>query len=473
MAGEGPRYISEEDAYGGMLKNLISPPDDQQGIADPQQVASTLPPTPADEPRNPTLKTRPQPAAPVRQAAPIQAAPSQPAAPAAVPASVTPNGGQQGPQKTWADYVRAGLDRGTQAADASQAAVTAIQNQPSAEQQNADLIAKRAGISGNPPNPNAPEYKPGIGTRIARGIDAFRRGGVLGVVDPADTGGKAYGAPNRQYDIDTARKAAQVGSIDKNISQNIDDQKADTERQKALATEARANATTSLDIGKTATGQENAESNAEKTKLQGDLNDVKQQLADQKGNPTNYEQTVVAAALEKDPARKAALTGAAKTMAATEAKKFQYQARAQGDPFDERRQTMIDAATADVQKLNDFQWDQDLNDGKGGFYDPASPNKVYTPEEFTDAKNKISTKLDKDLAAKKLRPLGVRFTVKGTTPGGAQPAAAPQAAPAAPAAPKQAEPKTVAEVQAGQVYHGHKYLGGDKADKKNWQQVSQ
>jgi hypothetical protein len=83
--------------------------------------------------------------------------------------------------------------------------------------------------------------------------------------------------------------------------------------------------------------------------------------------------------------------------------------------------------------LNDqYDYDADTNT----FFDPNSPTKTFSPREFTDMKNRISTKLDKDLTSKKLRPLGVRFNVKATTPGQQAPQAAAPAAPkAAPTAP--------------------------------------
>ena len=414
--------------------------DATSGTSQPQQVAADPRPVPANEPPNPTLKTRPQ-------AAPAQAA--QPA-PSAVPATVSPNGAA--PQKSWADYVRAGLDRGLKAQDASQQSLQSIQNQPTAEEQNAALIQKRAGVS-QPLDPNAttpggkPLYKPGIGTKIVRGIDAFRRGGVLGVADPGDVGAKPYSAPNRQFDIDTARRAQQAAGIDTEISQNEAAQKADTERLAKVATEQRANATTALDIGKTATGQQAAE---DKSQYQGQIADLRQQLADQGGVPKNYEQAVIAS---KDPTlspdKQKQYAESAKQMASTELKKFTYAARAQADPYDERRQALIDAATAEVQKMNDqYDYDADTNT----FFDPNSTTKTFSPKEFTDMKNKIATKLDKDLTAKKLRPLGVRFDVKATTPGAAQPATTtPQAA-----------PKTASQPPAGAT-HVYKDKAGNVA----------
>lgn len=436
MAGEGPAYVDEDLQHAALIQNLISPPDDPQAAPDPRTSV------PSGEPPNPTLKVRPQ----VAQAAP---APAQ-----AVPANVTPNGAEAGAPKTWADYVRAGLNRGMTAADQSQTALTAIQNQPTAESTNAPLEAQRSALA-QPLNPSEKEYRPGIGTRIVRGIDAVRRGGVLGAVDPADVGGKAYGAPNRQFDIDTQRRAAQVGALDTEMSDNLKNQAADTARLKDIATEQRAQGTMALDIGKTASGQETAEHNDQ-------LAQVRQQLADQGGKPKTYEQAVIAS---KDPDLTAAIrkqyADAADTMASTEIKKFQYAARAAADPYDDKRQALIDNATQQVKDLQDkFQYDPDTNT----YSDPNSPTRTYTPEEFTDMKNQVATKLDKDLTSKKLRPLRVRFDAKDAGAGKNL---------NAPAAPAQTAPKSVNDVQKGQDYNGYTYLGGDKADQKSWKKAGQ
>lgn len=440
-------YTSEDEELGRLIKNVYAPPDEPTQA--PKQTQAAPDPrmaVPAGEAPNPTLKVRPQ----VAQAAPAPA----------TPASVTPNGAESGAPKTWADYVRAGLNRGITAADQSQTALTGIQNQPTAESTNQPLEAQRSALA-QPLNPAEKEYRPGIGTRIVRGIDAVRRGGALGAVDPADVGGTAYGAPNRQFNIDTQRRAAQVGALDTEMSDNLKNQAADTARLKDIASEQRAQGTMALDIGKTSTGQEGAENKQEQGKLQDQLLQVRQQLADQGGVPKTYEQAVIASNDPDLPApKRAQYATSAKTMAATEIKKFQYAAKANGDPYDDRRDTMIDTATRAIKSLQDkYEYDPDTNT----YSDSEHPNaQPLTPDQFTDLKNGISSKLDKDLAAKKLRPLRVRFDPKDA---GAGKNTNPPSA--------QSTPKSVNDVGAGQVYNGYKYLGGDKADKKNWQPVSQ
>jgi hypothetical protein len=182
--------------------------------------------------------------------------------------------------------------------------------------------------------------------------------------------------------------------------------------------------------------------------------------------PKNYEQAVIASNDPDLPApKRQQYATAAKTIAATEVKKFQYALKASGGDPDGKRQAMIDDATQEVKDLQDkYQYDPDTNT----YSDPNSLDRTYTPEEFTDMKNKVGTKLDKDLAAKKLRTLGVRFNAKdagaGKNPN--QPAAAPQA-------PAQVAPRSAVETQKDQVYKGYKYLGGDKTKASSWQKVGQ
>lgn len=418
----------------------------------------------------------PQPQAAATAPTPAMPPPQVSPSPAAVTRTGDPS---QQKSKTWADYVRGSLDRATAAQDQSQASVNGLQNQPSVTSQNTPLEQQRTAAA-QPIDPNQQQYKPGIGTRIVRGIDAFRRGGVFGVVDPADVGGQAYGAPNRQYGRDVARQQQDVGNLDQQMKENVDVSKADSDRLGKIATEQRAGATTALDIGKTATAQQGVEDRGEQNAA---LDKLRQERDEAKANklPSTFEGTVVAAAMEQDPRRKKALDSAVQQMKEMEIKKFTYAQRASGGgsgPNEDKRQPMIDEATAQIQKLNDFAFDPNAFDGRGGFYDPANDKKVYSPEEFTDMKNQISTKLDAQLAKAKLRPLGVRFGVKATTPGvnpdgslappgGQKPAAPAQTAPQQ--APTQANQKATIQDGGGKPLTdaglARQYLakaGGDK-----------
>ena len=480
-------YISPDDRYGELVKNVINPPPDQTAQA---QAGAQPPPTASPAPG-------PRPAAAALTQTPAPGPSPVPAVkpPTPTPTSVTPSGAGPtavgAPPKTWADYVRSANDKSMQSMDQAQSAAAALQNQPSATSLNATLEQRRQSFAAPIPYRNQttgkvltsatdpvtgeqinPEklYKPGIGTRIVRGIDAVRRGGAMGAFDPKDVGGTAYGDPNANYRAAEAARQAVAGQISQEEQRNIANEKADSERLGKIGTDLRAVATGYQDVAKTSTAQQTAEQKAdynqqvEDTKKQ--LADIRQQLADQGGKPKTYEQAVLASNdPDLTPAERQQYAASARQIAATEVKKFQYANQAIGDA-DPRRQPIIDDATSKIEKLNTFEWDADANNGAGGFYDPSTPTKIYSPSEFTAMKNEIATKIDKDLTAKKMRPLGVRFNVKDTTPG------APSAPPPAPAAtPAQTAPRSAAEVQKGQTYNGYKYLGGDKTQKASWQKV--
>lgn len=425
-------YTDEALSYGQLLGNILNPPDENP----PMKATAVTQPAGQDQQPGGNVAT----------------APSTPAVPS-VPATVTRSGNDKGAtpgQKTWADYVRGANDASMANLGASSQAANQLRSRPSAAQQNAPLEQERIAHSQPTPYrdpktgqvvPGAEGYKPSIGTRIARGFAAARTGGLAGVIDPSAVGATPYGAPNSRYQTAEANRQAQVASLDQQMKQNIDEQKAEDERIGKVGSEERANATGYKDVAAQATAQQNAESDTELRHAQADK-------AEQDKVPTSYEGTRAAAAHARasgDTRLATEYDQAADKMAKDELKKFTYAARATGGgkgPNEDLRQPMIDQATADIQKLNDYQYDPEANNGAGGFYDPTQPKKVYTPQQFTDLKNKISTKLDADLAKKKLQPLRVRFTVQGTTPGvdaqgnltppGQKPAA-PQQNPAVPA----------------------------------------
>jgi hypothetical protein len=351
-------------------------------------------------------------------------------------------------------------------ADQDARTVTALENQPNAATENKLLEAQRVALA-QPLNPQDQGYRPGIGTRIARGLAAARKGGIAGAIDPTAVGATAYGAPNRQFDIDTARRQAQATVLQSEEDRNIANEKAESERIKDVGTAAGRVGTAYGGVARDATAQQSAE---QKSQYEGQIADLRQQLANQGGVPKTYEQAVIASQIDPDPQKRQGYAAAAKQIASQEVKRFQYANRAVGGGEDDpRRQPLIDAATAQVDKLNTYEWDPEAQNGAGGFYDPHSDGtKTYSPAEFTAMKNAIATKLDAQLTQKKMRPLGVRFTVAATTPGGAPAAAQP----GAPAAPAQTAPSATTVTQ-GQVYKGYKYLGGDRANPKSWQQVQQ
>jgi hypothetical protein len=298
-----------------------------------------------------------------------------------------------------------------------------------------------------PLNPMDSQYRPTRWQRFGRGVlggvEGLARGGirgaVLGAVDPAAVGATAYGAPNRAFSIAAQQRAGITDVINAKEKQAEDVYKSDTGRAKDVIAGIK-------DIGTVAAQGQNAQARSDTAgaredtaRVAGQLADIKQQVADFQGQgkvPTSYEATVAAAALEKDPTRKAALNAAAKTMASTELKKFQYKAAADGEPRSTFRQTMIDAATEQIKGLQDKYV---YNPRRNQYENPNNPNDILNPNEYTDKKNEISSKLDQQLGQKKMKPLGVRFNPADAGAGKPTGRAAQQAAAAAPATTPQAK----------------------------------
>jgi hypothetical protein len=337
------------------------------------------------------------------------AAPAAPAA-ATVPGNIAPGGapttGADDPnQKTLQQSSQMGLEYSRNLAA-----------QPTLEQKEAPLEAQRKELA-TPLNPMDPQYRPTRWQRFGRGVlggleglaEHGIAGAVMGAVDPKAVGATAYGAPNRAFSLEAQKRAGQLASVDQQEKNIADTYKEDTGRSKDVITSIN-------DIGKNAAAGQTSQARAdtaqareETARVAGQLADIKQQVADYQSNgktPTTYEGTVAAAALEPDPTRKAALNAAAKTMASTELKKFQYKAAADGEPRSVFRQSMIDAATSQVQALQDKY---DYNPRRNEYVNHENPNDVKSPSEFTDLKNEIATKLDAQLGQKKMQPLGVRF----------------------------------------------------------------
>jgi hypothetical protein len=358
----------------------------------------------------------------------------------AVPGTITPSGTPDDPnQKTLQDASGMGMDFAKNLAA-----------QPTLEQKLQPIEDQRKAIA-QPIDPM--KYKPTAGQRIVRGLVGAGLGvaehgifgGLRGALDPESVGGTAYSAPTRQFSLAAQRQAGQLASIDQQEKLAQDTYKDDTGRAKDVITSIN-------DIGKNAAAGQNSQARmdtaaarTETAKVAGQLADIKQQVADFQGQgkvPTSYEATVAAAALEKDPERKASLNGAAKTMAATELKKFQYKAKADGAEANNTfRQSLIDSATEKVKALQDKYT---YNPRRNQYENPNNPNDVLNPNEYTDKKNEISSDLDKQLGQKKMKPLGVRFNSADAgagKPTGRAARNAPAAAPA-PAAPKKPAPPT-------------------------------
>ena len=321
-------------------------------------------------------------------------------------------------------YVRPSLDAAMDAFRGYADTVRKIQSRPSIDEVNAPIEQKRISDSAQTPYrdpqtgqvlPRAEQFKPKTGTRIMRGLRGAAiglmtggiPGAVVGAIEPQDIqGGKAYGAPNRAYDETERQRTERLASDEQQMKRNADDYNAESKRLGDLASLQRSEATTALNLGKEISGQETAE---EKARHDQELEGLRRQVNDLRSQgkaPQTYEQAVIASLTDPDPAKRQAYGQAARQLQETEVKRFQFANRNSGAPNDDRRQAMIDSATAQVQAIQDkYQYDPDTN----RYFDPNEPTKLLSPEEFTDLKNGISAKLDAALTRVKMKPLGVRF----------------------------------------------------------------
>lgn len=390
--------------------------DQVANVTLPQQTPWSNPSAPTSEPvGTPSVPAvvRPSGTAP-QNSMPARAS----ATPWSTPPNVTPGNDDSGGHATFQNLA----DQQRNAALRAEQLNQGLMDEPTAEARLSPLEQRRASLASpasatNPegvPNPRDPQYRPTFKQRFGRGVlatvEGLARGGVsgavLGAVDPQAVGATAYGAPNKRYSQDAQQNQQRTNVLESQIEQGQKDYGLGTARVKDEIASIK-------DIGSMAGDAAKTLASNDRTQYQQQLADVKQQVADyqqqlaenkQPKLPTSYEGTVVAAALETDPQRKAALNQAARTMAATELKKFQYKADQDGSPRSAFRQSMIDNATQEIQNLQDsYRYDWRRNsyiDDKGD---------ELTPQQFTDKKNAIATKLDQQLTGKKLKPLGVRF----------------------------------------------------------------
>lgn len=351
-----------------------------------------------------------------------------------------------------------------------------LSGQPTLAQTEAPMEAQRPTT---PLNPMDSQYRPTKWQRFGRGVlggvEGLARGGirgaVLGAVDPAAVGATAYGAPNRAFSIAAQQRAGLTDVINAKEKQAEDVYKEDTGRAKDVITGIK-------DIGTVAAQGQTAQSRVdvaqarkESADVAGQLANIKQQVADYQSQgkiPTTFEATSSAWALEKDPAKKAALKAALDYDRETEIRKFQYKPE-DGEAHSAFRKSMIDAATEQIKGLQDKYT---YNPRRNQYENPNNPNDVLNPSEYTDKKNEISSKLDQQLGQKKMQPLGVRFNPADAGANKPSGRAVRQQAPNA-NAPKQSQATTAADVKKDEVYKGYQFLGGDWHDKTNWKPVTQ
>lgn len=370
------QFLTDDERRAAMLAPSFSPPDPRQA-PDPSQPGSS-------NYNGPQLVRRDQPAAAAATPTPQQVSPA------------SDSSTQQGAAKTWKDYVAQGLagqSTNTQRADQTAQALAA---QPDEASVVAPLQAKSDAL-GQPIDPRSQQYKPGIGTRIIRGIDAFRRGGVLGTVDPADVGGTAYGAPNKNYGIDTAQRQGQKAVVDSDIQKAQKAYEDATARAKAIRSEQGAVATGYKDLGDSATKQEVEENTAGR-----DTETARHNRATETTQSAN--ETSEAANRTAENANRKAQLGIEASRLSLERKKAEFE-MAGGAPGANTplRQEAIDKATEAVQSYKDgWEYNADTNTYTGN-------GKVVTPQQYVDGMNRISSALDLQLGSKKLPPLNLRW----------------------------------------------------------------
>ena len=84
------------------------------------------------------------------------------------------------------------------------------------------------------------DYKPSFGQRFMRGVAGYAKGGVVGAINPAAVGAKAYGDPNKNYDNDLRMQQGRITGADQQLSNAAANYKATSERLAKIASERRA-----------------------------------------------------------------------------------------------------------------------------------------------------------------------------------------------------------------------------------------
>lgn len=189
------------------------------------------------------------------------------------PAQVTPGGEQSNPATN--GTAGAGLDplvldalhHGMTANEEDEKASLPLANSEGPEtatlekQRTADAAPTQAY---GPDGKLLPQFKPTVGQRIERGVEAFGRGGILGVFDPALAGSTPYGAPNTNYAQAETARTNRLASEDQQLQQSADRFKAMTDARKAGLNGLDRAVTGYGDVAKDATAEQNAKTNQAK-----------------------------------------------------------------------------------------------------------------------------------------------------------------------------------------------------------------
>lgn len=211
--------LSSDDPQGMLAAHRAGVPyvpKGQQGVGPTSMMAQAVSETPAtNAPNPPTEKTGPQ----------------------AVPASITPSGGGQ---PKFSDLRRQTIQGMLDNTNAAAKTVQDMQSQPGVSDTLAPIQAQRTAAAAATPNPKDPQYRPSVGKRILRGVGAglqgLAQGGIfgslLGAVNPEAVGAAPYGAPTGKFSQRAIANQQQLASLDQQLKQSQDAEKADSERLK-------------------------------------------------------------------------------------------------------------------------------------------------------------------------------------------------------------------------------------------------
>jgi hypothetical protein len=222
------------------------------------------------------------------------------------------------------DYYQQGQQGALQSAQASQRNASRWQSRPLPSATTDPIEAARIAASTPTPGRDAqgnllPQYRPSVGQRIVRGVQAFAQGGIPGVLRAP------YGAPNDAYQGQEQQRRAQLIALNQDLKYRQGANTADQTAMKDIGAADAATGSRFSSVASGATAKQNADAATQNaaTNLQ-KVNDKPDRT------PHTYEETVTAAALETDPTRKAALEQAAKSMEASETRKFRFANRGNG-----------------------------------------------------------------------------------------------------------------------------------------------
>jgi len=336
------------------------------------------------------------------------------------------------PPRSWQDYyAKAGLEGQLRNTVEAENTAQYVANLPDESATVRPLEAQRATIAAQTPDPNADQYKPSVGQRIFRGIQAgvtgLARGGVLGAAAGAINAD--YKAPNRQYSIDAAKNAKQLGAADQQISVAQKAYEDATARAKANAAEQKA---TADEYGKLVTGATGQET--EQNKATQDAETARHNAIDEAQKGVQNANT---AANEKGnlAARNREVNIQGGRLSLEKSKEEFEEANGNtpsGNP--EVRQQMIDDAAG---KKAEFENNWSLNKDTGMYQDTEAKN-FMKPNEYVAKLNQFGADLDLKLASKKQPTLGLRYKLD---PKGGYPVAVQQPPPQAPGSPSSSGPK--------------------------------